>query len=133
MLSREGSIAWSAAAHRPVPRVVLGAARDGPLVALIHTGIAAMTTHNNCPEQFTFPARHLYAARSVRLEQKVSDMDMLANTWMCAPGRSIGTFALESAIDELAHEMKIDPIKLRRRWEPEAIRPNMPPSRRAIW
>ena len=78
-----------------------------------------MTKHNNCPEQFTFPARHLYAARNVRLEQRVADLDMLANTWMRAPGESVGTFALESAIDELAHEMKIDPIELRRRWEPE--------------
>ena len=96
-----------------------GAARGGRLDALIHTGVAAMTTHNNCPEQFTFPARHLYAARNMRLEQKVADMDMLANTFMRAPGESVGTFALESAIDELAHDMKIDPIELRRRWEPE--------------
>ena len=38
---------------------------------------------------------------------------------MRAPGESVGTFALESAIDELAHDMKIDPIELRGRWEPE--------------
>ena len=79
-----------------------------------------MTAHNNVPEQFTFPARHLYAARSFRLEQKVADLDMLANTFMRAPGESVGTFALECAIDELAHDMRIDPIELRRRWEPGA-------------
>ena len=56
-----------------------------------------MTTHNNVPEQFTFPARHLYAAKSFRLEQKVADLDMLANTFMRAPGESVGTFALECA------------------------------------
>src|SRR4029077_10997953 len=63
--------------------------------------------------------RHLYAAKSFRLEQKIATIDMLANTFMRAPGESVGTFALESAIDELAHEMRIDPIELRRRWEPE--------------
>jgi xanthine dehydrogenase YagR molybdenum-binding subunit len=119
MLSREGVYRLVGGRTPTVQRVALGAARGGRLDALIHSGVAAMTKHNDCPEQFTFPARHLYAARNVRLEQRVADMDMLANTWMRAPGESVGTFALESAIDELAHEMKIDPIELRRRWEPE--------------
>jgi len=44
---------------------------------------------------------------------------MVANTWMRAPGESIGTFALESAIDELAGTMGIDPVELRRRLEPD--------------
>jgi len=38
---------------------------------------------------------------------------------MRAPGESIGTFALESAVDELAAQMDIDPIELRIRNEPE--------------
>jgi xanthine dehydrogenase YagR molybdenum-binding subunit len=78
-----------------------------------------MTTHNNCPEQFTFPARHLYAADTIKVAQAVADMDMLANTFMRAPGESIGTFALECALDELAEAIGLDPIELRRRIEPE--------------
>ena len=100
-------------------RVALGATRDGKLAALIHTGVAAMTKHNSCPEQFTFPARHLYAADAIHVSQKVADLDMTPNTFMRAPGESVGTFALESAIDELAYELKMDPIDLRRRIEPE--------------
>jgi xanthine dehydrogenase YagR molybdenum-binding subunit len=46
-------------------------------------------------------------------------LDTVANTWMRAPGESIGTFALESAMDELAHELGMDPIELRRINEPE--------------
>jgi xanthine dehydrogenase YagR molybdenum-binding subunit len=99
-------------------RVALGANEDGTLAALIHTGIAATTAHNSCPEQFTFPARHLYAASNFRLEQKIAEMDMVANTFMRAPGESVGTFALECAIDELSERMIIDPIELRRRLEP---------------
>ncbi len=99
-------------------RVGLGADADGRLTALIHTGVTSMTSHNNCPEQFTFPARHLYAAGSFHLEQHIAEMDMLANTFMRAPGESIGTFALECAIDELAERLGIDPIELRRRNEP---------------
>src|SRR3546814_13047938 len=38
---------------------------------------------------------------------------------MRAPGEAIGTFAIECAVDELAHDMSIDPIELRRRNEPD--------------
>ncbi|SMF37638.1 xanthine dehydrogenase, molybdenum binding subunit apoprotein [Azospirillum oryzae] len=119
MLSREGVFRIVGGRTLTEQRVALGAGTDGRLDALIHTGIVAMTTHNSCPEQFTFPARHLYAAKSIRLAQEVADMDMLANTFMRAPGESVGTFALECAIDELAEKLSLDPIELRRRIEPE--------------
>jgi xanthine dehydrogenase YagR molybdenum-binding subunit len=100
-------------------RVALGANRDGTLAALIHTGITGVVSHNAFPEQFTFPSRHLYAAEHMLIQQRVVELDMVANTSMRAPGESIGTFALESAIDELAIECSLDPIELRRRIEPE--------------
>ena len=78
-----------------------------------------MTDHNDCPEQFSFPARHLYAAETLLLAQKIAHIDMVANTFMRAPGESVGTFALESALDELADALKIDPIELRARIEPK--------------
>ena len=99
-------------------RVALGAKRDGTLVALIHEGVTGVVSHNECPEQFSFPARHLYAAETYRIGQKQVELDMVANAAMRAPGESVGTFALESAIDELAVEVGIDPIELRRRIEP---------------
>jgi xanthine dehydrogenase YagR molybdenum-binding subunit len=119
VLSREGVFRIVGGRTTTEQRVALGAKADGTLAALIHAGVAAMTTHNNCPEQFTFPARHLYAADTIKVVQEVADMDMLANTFMRAPGESVGTFALECAVDELAEEMRLDPIELRRRIEPE--------------
>ncbi|MDM9623053.1 dehydrogenase [Rhizobium sp. AC44/96] len=118
MLSREGVFRIVGGRTVTEQRVALGANADGSLEALIHTGIVAMTRHNSCPEQFTFPARHLYAAKTFRLAQEVADMDMLANTFMRAPGESVGTFALECALDELAEKLGLDPIELRRRIEP---------------
>lgn len=119
VLSREGVFRTTGGRTLTEQRVALGSKGDGPLTALIHTGIAGMTAHNNCPEQFTFPARHLYATETLKVEQLVADLDMVPNTWMRAPGESVGTFALESAIDELAVEMDVDPIDLRRRIEPD--------------
>jgi xanthine dehydrogenase YagR molybdenum-binding subunit len=119
VLSREGVFRITGGRTLTEQRVALGADAEGPLSALIHTGIAGMTSHNSCPEQFSFPARHLYAAKSVLLSQQVVDLDMVANTFMRAPGESIGTFALDCAIDELAEQMGLDPIALRERLEPE--------------
>jgi len=119
VLSREGVFRVVGGRTTTEQRVALGGKPDGTLAALIHTGVAAMTTHNNCPEQFTFPARHLYAADTIKLAQQVADMDMLANTFMRAPGESVGTYALECALDELAEAMQLDPVELRRRIEPE--------------
>jgi xanthine dehydrogenase YagR molybdenum-binding subunit len=63
--------------------------------------------------------RSLYAAKSFKLEVDTVKLNMVASTFMRAPGEAVGTFALESAIDELAAELGIDPIELRVRNEPE--------------
>jgi xanthine dehydrogenase YagR molybdenum-binding subunit len=119
VLTREGVFRTVGGRTMTEQRVAIGAKVDGTLAALIHTGVAAMTSHNNCPEQFTFPARHLYAADNILVAQEVAVMDMLANTFMRAPGESVGSYALECALDELAEVMHVDPIELRRRIEPE--------------
>jgi xanthine dehydrogenase YagR molybdenum-binding subunit len=119
VLTREGVFRATGGRTLTEQRVALGAREDGRLAALIHTGVAGMTDHNYCPEQFTFPARHLYAADTFLISQEIAPLDMVANTFMRAPGESIGTFALESAIDELADAMNVDPVELRRRFEPE--------------
>jgi xanthine dehydrogenase YagR molybdenum-binding subunit len=118
VLSRESVYRMVGGRTTTAQRVALGARADGTLTALIHTGVAAMTTHNNCPEQFTFPARHMYAAGAIKVAQEIAEMDMIANTFMRAPGESIGTFALECAIDELAEKCGLDPIEFRRRNDP---------------
>jgi len=61
----------------------------------------------------------MYATETLKTNQQVVDMDMLANSFMRAPGESVGTFALESAIDELAVQLDLDPIELRIRNEPD--------------
>jgi xanthine dehydrogenase YagR molybdenum-binding subunit len=118
-LSREGVYRLVGGRTNTEQRVAIGADDDGRFTALIHTGISAMTPHNALAEQFTFPARHMYATETLKTDQQVVDMDMLANSFMRAPGESVGTFALESAIDELATELDLDPIELRIRNDPE--------------
>ena len=94
-------------------RMALGARDDGKLVALIHTGETASVSHNAFPEQISFPARRLYSADNLLVGQKKVDLNTVANTSMRAPGESVATFAIESAMDELAEKLGIDPVELR--------------------
>jgi len=100
-------------------RVAIGAAADGRFEAIIHTGATAMSPNNEFPEPFILATQCMYAADSFKLDVEVVRVDMLANTFMRAPGEAVGTFALECAIDELAERLDIDPIALRIRNEPE--------------
>jgi xanthine dehydrogenase YagR molybdenum-binding subunit len=119
MLSREGVYRTVGGRTLTEQRVAIGASQEGRFEALIHTGVAPKTPYNAMPEPFTLCSRHLYATPNLLLTQEVTMLDMLANTFMRAPGESVGTFAIESAVDELAVELGIDPIELRIRNEPE--------------
>lgn len=118
-LSREGVYRLVGGRTNTEQRVAIGADQDGSFQALIHTGVVAMGRHNNVPEPFIASARSAYAVPNIHLQVRTSAMDMLANTFMRAPGESVGTFGLESALDELAYVMGIDPVELRIRNEPE--------------
>jgi len=119
MLSREGVYRIVGGRTLTEQRVALGAQADGRFDALIQTGVVAMGRHNNMPEPFILPARSAYKSGSFKLDVEATRMDMLANTFMRAPGESVGTFALECAVDELAENLDMDPIELRIRNEPE--------------
>ncbi|SEK39052.1 xanthine dehydrogenase, molybdenum binding subunit apoprotein [Sphingomonas palmae] len=119
MLSREGVYRIVGGRTITEQRVALGADAEGRFDALIHTGTTAMSHHNVLPEPFILPARSAYATKTMKLDVEVAYLDMVANTFMRAPGEAVGTFALESAIDELAHDMGVDPIELRLRNEPD--------------
>ena len=119
VLSREGVFRITGGRTTTEQRVALGANVDGTLTALIHTGVAGVTSHNSCPEQFSFPARHLYEAETFLISQQIVELDTVANTFMRAPGE-VRRHRSRSKLrmDELAEALKLDPIELRRRIEP---------------
>ncbi len=118
-LSREGVYRSVGGRTLTEQRVALGAQADGGLDAIVHTGTVAMTAHNALPEPFIVATKSGYAAKTFKLDVEYATLDMLANTFMRAPGEAVGTFALESALDELAEALGIDPIELRIRNEPD--------------
>jgi xanthine dehydrogenase YagR molybdenum-binding subunit len=93
--------------------IVLGAKRDGTLTAMQHD----VHSHTSEFEDFVEPSsnvtRVLYASPTISTSQKVVPLSVGTPTFQRAPGESSGTFALEIAMDELAYELKMDPIALR--------------------
>ena len=118
-LSREGVFRVVGGRANTEQRVAIGARADGRFNSIIHTGLSAMGQRSALPEPFTAATEVLYAACSFKLGIEAVDINMVANTFMRAPGEAVGTFALECAVDELAEEIGIDPVELRLRNEPD--------------
>jgi len=94
-------------------RVVLGATHDGMLTAIEHDSTANTSTIEDWLEPSTVMTPMLYACPNVRTQYDLVRVNVGSPTFMRAPGESTGTFALESAMDELAYALKMDPIDLR--------------------
>ena len=118
-LSREGVFRLVGGRTPSQQRVAIAADDSGHITAFIHEGVTAQSTDNYFPEQFSFPPRHLYTMPAYRIGQEICEVNRVANTFMRAPGESIGTFAVESAMDALSYEAGLDPIEFRMRNEPE--------------
>jgi xanthine dehydrogenase YagR molybdenum-binding subunit len=109
------------AGHRPamMQRVRLGADREGRLTALGHEVTATTSRFEEFAEQSAVPTRALYAAANRRTTHRLVRLDINRGEWMRAPGEASGLLALECAMDELAEQVRLDPIELRIRNEPE--------------
>ena len=103
-----------------IQRVRLGAERDGTLVAITHDAWSQSSTLREYTEQTATATRVMYAAPNRRTTHRLARLDVPTPSWMRAPGECPGMFALESAVDELAAELRMDPLDLRIRNEPAA-------------
>ncbi|WP_028800271.1 xanthine dehydrogenase family protein molybdopterin-binding subunit [Streptomyces sp. 142MFCol3.1] len=101
-----------------VQRVRLGADHDGRLRAVDHVSECQTSTVHEFVERAADFGHPLYAANAHHTASRVVRLDVPTPTWMRAPGEAPGSFALESALDELAEKCGIDPIELRVRNEP---------------
>jgi xanthine dehydrogenase YagR molybdenum-binding subunit len=101
--------------YRPytIQRVALGADKSGKLASMIHEVVHNTSTFEEFSDATTQFTRQVYACPNIYAPLKITDTDLNTPTWMRAPGAVSGMFALESALDELAYALKIDPLELR--------------------
>jgi xanthine dehydrogenase YagR molybdenum-binding subunit len=93
----------------------IGAKRDGTLTAMRHL----ITTHTALNDEFvefaSVASRMLYHVPNYQTQHEVVRLNVMKPSWMRAPGEAPGQYALESALDELAYRLEMDPVELRRR------------------
>jgi xanthine dehydrogenase YagR molybdenum-binding subunit len=101
--------------HRPetVQRVALGAGPDGALQAVVHEATAATSRFEEYVESVVNWSGLLYSCDNAKFSHKLAALDLYTPIDMRAPGAAWGVYALECAIDELAHACKLDPLALR--------------------
>jgi xanthine dehydrogenase YagR molybdenum-binding subunit len=102
---------------RTVQHLRLGADAQGKLLAIRHDSLTQMSMPElgEFAEPVGLAARMLYAAPNIATSHRVVGVNQGLPTFMRAPGEAAGSFALESAMDELAVAAKLDPLELRLR------------------
>ncbi len=96
-------------------RLQLGAKRDGALDAITHEAIAVTSTFEQFSRNDIGWGDLLYKSPNAKFAHKLVGLDVPTSSDMRAPGAATGVYALESAMDELAVALKIDPVELRLR------------------
>ncbi len=110
-------------------KIALGADTDGTLIALRHDSWSSTPVDRSFVEPTSHgTSREWYATQNLAISQRMVPLNIPPTTFMRAPGEAPGSFALESAIDELAVALNMDPIELRLRNDSTA-----PPGRDLEW
>ncbi len=113
VLSREQVLTDVGHRSETIQKMELAARLDGTITALRHE----VTTHTSLNDEFAEPAsvstRMLYAIPNYATTHNLIRLNVMKPAWMRAPGEAPGQFAMESALDELAYELDLDPVELR--------------------
>ncbi len=117
MLDREGENLATGNRNPTHQRVRLGAKKDGTLTAVGVEAKMAVGAYSTAGEGSDVASlyQHLYKCDNVRTEQVRTYTNTGPAVAFRAPGYAEAAFALESAVDQLARELKMDPLELRRK------------------
>jgi len=115
--------------HRPytVQTIQMGADPQGKLVSIAHAATAETASYEDFTEATVNMTKFMYDCPNVSTRYRIVRLDRSVPIWMRGPGEATGAFALESAMDEMAHKLNLDPIEFRLRnyteTDPEHNRP----------
>ena len=107
--------------HRPLTqqRIRLGATPDGKLVSVMHDSLNHTSILDDYSEGCSEATAYSYSTPNLRATSAIVRRNVGTPTSMRGPGAVPGLFALESAMDELAIKLNVDPVKLRLINEPQ--------------
>ena len=96
-----------------IQTVSLAADEKGRLQAIRHRAVAATSQFEDAQDPMLLFSASLYRCDNVKLSYELAKLDTVSPCDMRAPGAATGMFALESAMDELAYALDVDPLALR--------------------
>jgi xanthine dehydrogenase YagR molybdenum-binding subunit len=94
-------------------RITIGATRSGRLTAIRHEKLSITSPFDDWAEPATGVSSQLYACDNFEGFHRLVHGNTMTPTFTRGPGESVGSFVLETAMDELAHELGVDPVDLR--------------------
>jgi xanthine dehydrogenase YagR molybdenum-binding subunit len=119
VLSRKMTFQTAGHRARTQQRVRLGATPEGKLVSLLHDYVYERSMldnyHENCGEATSYH----YSVPNLRVKFGRAKRNIGTPSDMRGPGAVPGLYATESAMNELADQLKLDPVRLRVLNEPK--------------
>ncbi|MCC9135409.1 xanthine dehydrogenase family protein molybdopterin-binding subunit [Pontibacter silvestris] len=94
-------------------KIGMSATADGKLTAITHESIGQTSSYEEFTESTLQQSKMMYACPNVTTRYRILALDVSTPIWMRGPGEATGAFALESAMDEMAYALNIDPIEFR--------------------
>jgi xanthine dehydrogenase YagR molybdenum-binding subunit len=103
--------------YRPamIQYIALGADADGTLDVITHDAVTVTSQYEDFYRQETGWSGLLYRSPNARYAHSLAHLDLATSCDMRAPSAASSVFALESAMDELAVSLNLDPVELRLR------------------
>jgi xanthine dehydrogenase YagR molybdenum-binding subunit len=103
--------------YRPamIQRIALGANTGATLDAIMHDAVTVTSQYEDYYRQETGWSGLLYRCANAKYAHRLAKLDLPTSCDMRAPSAPTALFALESAMDELAVALELDPLELRLR------------------
>ena len=103
--------------YRPamIQRVAIGANAGGTLDVITHDAVTVTSQYEDFHRQETGWSGLLYKSPNAKYAHRLAKLDLATSCDMRAPSATTALFALESAMDELAVVLNLDPLELRLR------------------
>lgn len=98
-----------------IQKIGMGASADGKLIGITHEATGETSTYQQFAEGITETTKFLYDCPNVNTQYRLTRLDLSTPTYTRGPGETTGVYALESAVDELAFALNMDPLELRKR------------------